>query len=259
METFLKEFQDSVYHLSPVVLIGAGFVLIWMGLSLWLGGLKWLKILAAFAGAAVGYTLASCWTENHLYMLISFAVLGGFIALFIEKTIVVFGVAVLTAVLVNVLIAWPTLAEDKTWEDTPKMELSKDSPPNVVQSLTVLETYTRYVCQKSVQIIKSLGSVGYTAAIIAILVVLGVGFVMPRGVCALGCAVIGVSWIALGLLLLLLYKGAKPIDYVIQQAEVLAITAVIVVAFGTLVDLALCPDMSKKKSGMIDKSKGKKK
>jgi len=259
MDTFLREFQDSVYQLSPVVLIGVGFILIWIGLSLWLGGLKWLKILAAFAGAGVGYALANCCTDKQIYILIGFSVIGGFIALFIEKTVVVFGVAVLTAVFVNVLIAWPTLAESKTWEDTPKMELSKDTPPDVVQSLTVLETYTRYACQKSVQIIKSLGSVGYTAAIIAILVVLGVGFAMPRGVCALGCAVVGVSWIALGLLLLLLYKGAKPIDYVIQQAEVLAMVALIVIAFGTLVDLALCPDTRKKKSGIIDKSKGNKK
>ncbi|MEN6307425.1 MAG: hypothetical protein ABFD91_06680 [Anaerohalosphaeraceae bacterium] len=234
-------------------------MLIWIGLSLWLGGLKWVKILAAFAGAGIGYTLANYCTEKQIYFMIGFAVIGGFIALFMGKTIVIFGVAVLAAIVVNVLIAWPTLAEAKTWDDAPEIELSKETPPGVVESLTVLENYAQYAGQKSVQTMKSLGSVGYTAAIIAILVVLGIGFALPRGICALGCAVIGVIWIALGLLLLLLYKGAKPIDYVIQQADVLAVVAAIMVAFGTLVDLALCPDTGKKKSGMIDKTKGNKK
>lgn len=259
MEIFLRQFQDSVYHLSPIVLIGVGFVLIWIGLSLWLGGLKWLKILAAFAGAGVGYALANTCTEKQIYVIIGFAVIGGFIALWIEKTVVVLGVAVLAAILVNMLMAWPTLSEAKTWEDAPKIEVSKETSPSIVESLTVLENYTRYAGQKSIQTIQSLGGIGYTAAVIAILVVLGIGLALPRGICALGCAVVGVSWIALGLLLLLLYKGAKPIDYVIQQADVLAVTAAIMVAFGTLVDLALCPDTSKKKSGMSDKSKGNKK
>lgn len=259
MDTFLKEFQDSVYHLSPIVLIGVGFILIWIGLSLWLGGLKWLKILAAFIGAGMGYAIAYCYTSKEVYMLVGIAVLGGLIALFIEKTVVVFGVAGLAAIAVNVLIAWPTLADAKTWQDVPKIELSVTTPPDVIQSLNVLETYGWYVCQKSVQIIQSLGTVSWTAAIIVILVVLGVGFAMPRGVCALGCAVVGISWVAIGLLLLLLYKGAKPIDYIIQQTRVLAMVVMILVAFGTLVDLALCPDTSKKKSGMMNQSKGNKK
>ena len=248
MSELLKQFQNAVFVLSPTVLAGAGFVLVWLGLCLWLGGLRWLKILAGLIGAGAGYVGAMYVVGPQTIALVVSAVVVGMIGLFFDKLTIIITGAVLAAIAVNLAIALPTLNRAETWNDLPNPPIAKDGSPDVAESLTTLETYGRYLVEKGRQTILGQGNVGYSAAAIAGLAVLGIGFVIPRGVCSLTCAVLGVPAIATGLLLLLLYKGSKPMDYILEHQTMLGTITLMMIGFGMLVDLALCPSGSKKMS-----------
>jgi hypothetical protein len=259
MSEFLKQFQNAAFVLSPMVLAGAGFVLVWLGLFLWLGGLRWLKVLAGFAAAAAGYAVALHFAGQQVVILIVAAVIAGLIGIFLEKIVGVIVAAALAALIANVLLALPTLSEAKTWNDIPRTPNYSSDAPSVTESLTTLETYGRYLVDKGIQIVQGLGNVGYTAGAITALAILGIGFAIPRGICALMCAILGTVAIAIGLLLLLWYKGSKPVDYILESQGMLWIIALAMVGFGTLIDLALCPGRPKKKSAPDDKKTGDKK
>jgi hypothetical protein len=244
MSEFLKQFQAAAFVLSPMVLAGAGFVLVWLGLCLWLGGLRWLKVLSGFAGAGAGYAVALHFAGPQRMVLIVIAVITGMICIFLAKTTVAILGALLAALIAAMLFAMPTLSDAKTWSDSPRPH---NSAPDVVESLTTLETYGQYLLRKGTQVIQAQGSVGATAAAIAGLAVLGVSFVIPRGICALTCAILGVAAIAIGLLLLLLYKGSKPMDYILERQTMFWAIALAMIGFGMLVDLALCSGRSKTK------------
>lgn len=256
MSEFLKQFQEAAFVLSPVVLAGVGFALVWMGLCLWLGGLRWLKVLAGLLGAGLGYAAAMYFVGPQSIALIVSAVIVGLICLCLDKITVVLLGAAMTALVVNLMLAMPTLKDAATWNDIPRPPAAKS--PNVVESITTLETYGQYLVQKGRQAIEGLGNVGYTAALISGLVILGIGFVLPRTVCALSCAILGTAAIAVGLLLLLWYKGSKPIDYVLEQQAMLWLIASVMIFFGMLVELALCPKKSKPKAAH-EKTTGDKK
>jgi hypothetical protein len=256
MSDFLRQFQESAFTLSPVVLAGAGFMLVWLGLFLWLGGLRWLKFLAGFAAAAVGYAVALHFAGQQTMVLVVAAVIAGLIGIVLEKIAGVIVAAATAALIVNLLLALPMLNDAGTWNDIPRMQ---NAAPSVVESLTTLEVYGRYLIEKGMQAVQSLGKVGYTAGIIAAMAVVGIGFAIPRGICALMCAIFGTAAIATGLLLLLLYKGSKPVDYILECQGMLWTIALAMVGFGMLIDLALCPGRPKKKNALEEKKTGDKK
>jgi hypothetical protein len=148
------------------------------------------------------------------------------------------------------------LSDAKTWNDIPKIQSAKAVSPSVAESLTTLEVYGRYLVGKGTEAVQSLGNVGYTAAGITALAILGIGLAIPRGICALMCAIFGTAAIATGLLLLLLYKGSKPVDYILECQGMLWMIALAMVGFGMLIDLALCPGRSKKKAAPEEKKTG---
>lgn len=245
MFEFLKQLQETAFVLSPFVLAGAGFALVWLGLCLWLGGLRWLKFLAGLVGAGTGYATAMALAGPQQMILTIAAVAAGLICMVLSRTAVVIIGATLAALIAAMVLAKPVLGEARTWSDMPRPQAEA---PGLTESISTLETCGQYAVQKVRQTLKREGSVVYTASCIAGLAVLGIGFALPRGVCALTCAILGTTAIALGLLLLLCYKGAKPMDYVLGRQTMFWIIALMMIGFGMLVNLALCPSRLKKAS-----------
>jgi hypothetical protein len=250
MAEFLTTFQNSANQLAPMVLVLAGFVLVWLGLCLWLGGLRWLKFFAGSVAAGIGYTLAYFLTDRQLYFLIGAAVLAGLLAIFFEKTTVILLTAVLTAAAVNLVLAWPTLSNPQTWQNPPAINLSASPQAGdiVVQSLTVLENYAVWVGQNAYNAVKSLGKMSWIVCAAVILTVVGLGFAIPRGICAFICATLGTMFIAVGMFFLLLYKGSKPADIFLANPGLFAAIAAGMIVFGILINLAIAPAKSRKKA-----------
>ncbi|MBM4103442.1 MAG: threonine/serine exporter family protein [Planctomycetes bacterium] len=243
MTDFLKAFQDTAGRLPPMVLFFAGLVMIWQGLCLWLGGLRWLKFFAGAVAAGIGYAIAYYFTDRQLYFLIGGAVLAGLLAILFEKTTVILLLAMLMSLVVCLLLAWPTLTNPQTWQNPPVMNISPSpqAEQNVSQSLTVLEEYAQWAGQKVYEAIKSLGKTSWAAAAVAALVIIGVGIAFPRGLCALTCSIIGMVFVSVGMFFMLLYKGSLPADIVLENPILFEGIAAVMIVFGVLVNLAIAP------------------
>jgi hypothetical protein len=249
MTDFLSAFQDSASVLPQIVLAIVGGLLVWLGLCLWLGGLRWLKFFAGIAMAAIGYAAAYFLTNRDLYFLVGIPVLAALLAIFFEKTVVVLLTAVLVGGAANLALVWPTLTDAKTWENPPAMTSSASGQDDVVsQSLTVLENYVVWVGQNIYDAAKSLGTMRWVVYGVAILAVSGLGLLLPRGICALMCSVLGVAWIAAGMFFLLLYKGSKPADIVGANPGLFGMIAGGMVLLGMLINLAVAPAKARKKA-----------
>jgi hypothetical protein len=249
MTDFLKAFQDKAGSLPPIALVLVGFMLSWLGLCLWLGGLRWLKFFAGSIAAGIGYAVAYYFTDRQIYFLIGGAVLAGLLAIFFEKTTVILLLAALMSLVVCLLLSWPTLTNPQTWQNPPAMNisLSSQTEQNVTQGLTVLEDYAEWAGQNVYEAIGSLGKTSWAAAVAA-LVIIGIGFAIPRGLCALTCAVIGMAFISVGMFFMLLYKGSKPADIVLENPILFEGIAAAMVVFGVLINLAIAPAKSRKQA-----------
>ncbi|RKY04303.1 MAG: hypothetical protein DRP66_11905 [Planctomycetota bacterium] len=80
---------------------------------------------------------------------------------------------------------------------------------------------------------------------------------MPRFVAAATCASLGTVAIFAGMILVLLYKGARPLTGIYQMPAFFAAAVVAMAAFGTFVQLLLCPTRTKKPQGESETSGGK--
>jgi hypothetical protein len=243
MTDFLKAFQDKAGSLPPIALVLVGFMLSWLGLCLWLGGLRWLKFFAGSVAAGIGYAVAYYFTDRQLYFLIGGAVLAGLLAIFFEKTTVILLLAVLMSLVACLLLAWPTLTNPQTWQNPPAMNtsLSPQMGQNATQSLTMLEDYAQWACQNVYKAVESLGKTSWAAAAVAAMVIIGIGFAFPRGLCALTCSVIGMTFISVGMFFMLLYKGSQPADIVLENPVLFEGIAAVMIVFGVLVNLAIAP------------------
>jgi hypothetical protein len=247
MTDFLSTFQNTASALPPMVLAIVGGILAWMGLCLWLGGLRWLKFYAGIAAATIGYAAAYFLTDREIYFLVGIPALAALLAIFFEKTTVVLLAAVLIAGAVNLALVWPTLTDAKTWQNPPAMTTSGQGDV-VSQSLAVLENYVVWIGQNIYHAAESLGTMRWAVYGVAILAVVGVGLLIPRGICAFLCATLGVIWIAAGMFFLLLYKGSKPADIVLANPSLFGMIAGGMIIFGVLINLAIAPAKARKKA-----------
>ena len=84
-----EEVQNTIQQVLPIVLIGPGLVLAASGLFMWLGGLRWLKSIAAFSAAIAGLLCAWFFTEHQLVPMVLFPVILASLGLYFNKVVVV--------------------------------------------------------------------------------------------------------------------------------------------------------------------------
>jgi hypothetical protein len=249
MVNLIRELQNLADQLAPQVLWVGGGLVVWLGLCLWLGGLRWLKFYAGIAAAAIGYAAAYVWTNRELYFLVGIPVAAGLLAICFEKTTVVLLTGVLIGAVVSLALVWPTLNDPATWQNPPAA-----TPPaagqevTVAQSLTVLENYAVWIRQNIYNAARTLGSVNWVVYGVVILAIAGLGLLVPRGICALACAIYGSVTMAIGMFFLLLYKGSRPADLVLANPSLFGMIAAGMVVFGVLINLAVAPPKSRKKA-----------
>ena len=90
-------------------------------------------------------------------------------------------------------------------------------------------------------------------------VVVGAGFVFPRLITAVTCAAIGTLCIFTGMILVLLYRGAAPLTSIYNKTAFFGLVVLIMVGFGTLSQLLLCPAQRHKPQEQAKQKGGKKK
>jgi len=254
MVNFLSQFQRDAQQISPAVLAGIGFALTWVGLCLWLGGLRWLRFFAGLTLAIAGYIAGRILFPTQMVHLVLIAIVPACIGVFLDKITMVLLAAGLAALAGLLIFAAPVLGSPDHWKDSPAASPSPQNPADkITHSFNILKTDGLYLIEKIKQSIVRLGSLAYAIAITALLVVVGASFVMSRWICAAACSAVGMAMIALGMLFLLLFKGAAPIDMFAVNPPMYGWIAAAMVIFGILVELALCPTPKKRKPSVPSK------
>ena len=244
-----EEIQQMIQQLLPIVLLGPGVVLVGIGLFMWLGGLRWLKAIAAFTLSTIGFALAWHLTDRQIVPMVLLPIIAAGLGLFFNKLVVVILGGCLAAFSV---LAIPAASEFQFQTIEPGRQQQNDDFPqlNFMQSIEHIEAQVRFTIDQIIEYTKSIPKQRISLAFRVGLGVCGFGFFSWRIVCAATCATFGTALIAAGMLLLLLYKGHGPIQLITENGKWIALGAVGMIAVGTVVELMLCPKKKKKKDSL---------
>ena len=236
------EIQNTIQQVLPIVLIAPGIVLVGAGLFMWLGGLRWLKSLAAFSAALAGLLCAWFFTDRQFALMILLPVILAGLGVFFHKIIVVVLGGLVAAMLV---IFVPVMAG-------PQEPKSANQPQAVEQQFDLLESVEwaqakiEQIRQRIKEAVTGIPQSRKMAAIAAVVIIGLLGLWRWRLICAATCSVIGTLLIYSGMMLLLLYKGSEPFNKIIESRQLFALIAIVMTVAGVVLQLLLCPAVPKK-------------
>lgn len=241
MDSF-EEIQNTIQQVLPIVLIGPGLVLVATGLFMWLGGLRWLKTVAAFSAATAGLLCAWFFTDRQLVAIILFPVILAGLGMYFNKIVVVVLGALIAAMLVLFVPVVMGFDDPKAASGMSGTEERFDLLESVEWILAKIEAVKQSIKEMAESIPKPRKM---TAIAVAVIIVI-IGLFARRLVCAMTCSVIGTLLIFCGMMLLLLYKGSEPVTKIYDGRQLYALVAVVMAVVGVVLQLCLCPAKQKK-------------
>ena len=261
MAQSLQNIEISALHFASQLLVPGGIVVVLAGLCIWLGGLRWIKFLAAGLGALAGLIGACIFTDGGAMPIIAAALIAGCLGCFVKKPVVIFSGAALAAVAALVILTTPAMAAtDDLKPPAHRMPYEEDGQRKMLtvsESVVELKGEWLFWTATIASSVKRSSVAAPAIACVAAVIVIVAGCVVPRFVAAITCASLGTVLIFAGMILVLLYKGARPLTGIYQTPTFFGVTVVVMVAFGTFVQLLLCPGRTKKPQGESETSGGK--
>ncbi|MCE5187112.1 MAG: hypothetical protein LLF76_13400 [Planctomycetaceae bacterium] len=238
------EIQQQIMALLPVILLAPALVLAGGGLLIWLGGIRWMRLIAAIVGALLGLLCAWLWTDRSLIPMVICAVVVFGLSLLLYKFMIVLLAGLLAAGLVLFVPAGLHALRDIE----PVRNRSDQRPQSLdfSQSLTRVEEYVSSGAQGTLDYLRAVPSGQKSIALMVGLGVIGAGLFSWRLVCAAGCSMLGCILLASGMMLLLFYKGSDPLSLLKQKTALVGGVLIAMLIFGTLVQYWLCPKKKKK-------------
>ena len=261
MAQALQNIEISALHFASQLLVPGGIAVVLVGLCIWLGGLRWIKFLAAGLGAMAGLIGACIFTDGSAMPIIAAALIAGGLGCFMNKPAIIFFGAALAAVGALVILTMPAIAAAGDLKPPahlmPYGEYGQRKMLTVPESVVELKVELLFWTETIASSVKRSSVAAPAIACVAAVIVIGTGCAMPRFVAAITCASFGVVLIFAGMILILLYKGARPLTGMYQMPTFFGLVVVAMMAFGTLVQLLLCPGRTKKPQGESQTSGGK--
>ena len=256
MLEILQNFEQTATRLSPIVLIGLGLMAVLAGLFVWLGGLGFRRILVAVIGAAGGGICGFLITGRNAMWALVLAAAVCVIAILFEKMFITVMAAGLAAAFGFAVLAGPYITQARQaipinagQTQNHNQQLSIDETTEIIK--TEVDDFSDKIKQASLQM------PAHNWAIIVVLVVIFIlaGFFLWRLTSAFYCAALGTTLIFVGMILLLLCKGAVPVTRISDKPSVYAAAFIGMTAFGTIEQLLLC--QTKKKQSTTKKEPDK--
>ena len=247
MFEIIQSFEQTALRFSPVVLIVPGILAVIIGLFIWLGGLGLKKVLVAVVGIVTGFCCGFFIIKNIIaagIMAVGIAV----IALVLQRLFIT--ILAVSLVLVISFFVFTGICPEviKATEDVPITagEITDDSVViGVRHTPEVLKAYIVDFGSMVKQAAWHMRNCGWAIMGALSVVAVVVGLFFRRLTTALCCAVLGTVLIFTGMILLLLYKGSVPISGVCNKPLFFAGVFGAMIAFGTVVQLLLCPRLEK--------------
>jgi len=251
MLEILQNFEQTAASFRPIVLIGPGVAAVLVGLFVWLGGLGLRRLLVAVVGA-VGGGICGFFIigRNTMSAMISAGV-AAVIAIIFEKFFITILAAALAVVLGLAILAGPYIENPQepiqNYYPFNQEKISYRGPYiSVYESIHIVKAYIVDFSDRIKQ--ACLQMPVYNWIIIAALAAIFItgGFLLWRLTSALCCATLGTLLVFGGMILLLLYKGAAPISSISRRTLFYAAVFIVMIAFGTIEQLLLCPWLKSK-------------
>ncbi|MHC4155244.1 MAG: hypothetical protein ACYST6_10035 [Planctomycetota bacterium] len=222
MLRIVEDFVRMVGKPGPGVLIVAGVAAVLLGLFIWLGGLGFRKALVAIVGAAAGLLCAFVFIGRGAGHLVLSAVGGVALALLLEKVFLTLLASALAGV------------------------------------ATIIGFAAYYEVDFGISMRYAIGQLPAQAWIAAAALAAGfifASFYIWRFVSAVACSALGTVLVFAGMILLLSHKGAEPIKALDAKPLLYAGVFGVMTAFGTVVQLLVCPREKKVKVTKIEPKK----
>ena len=251
----LRHIEHVGLQVPGWIMVASGIVAGFAGLFLWLGGLRWAKVLATLLGGSIGLVCALIFTEGQTGVVIAITVIGAGFGLFFERVTVSVGGALVIAAVILVGFSWPMLESEikgPYQEYVPVESASAFDIAGVKAVFTELQKQFDFFGDKIVTAIRGADTVGYAVASAAALAVVICGFVLGRFAAAFSCAVTGTLLVFAGMIFLLMHKGAAPLVAIYSNAGYYGVVSAAMVAMGTFTQMLFCPDKRKKKNEKKD-------
>ena len=206
MLEILKKFEYDTMQLDPIMLIALGLVCVMLGLFVWLGGLKFRKIILAFIGAIAGGVCGFFASAKNLFITAASAAAGAVIAFILEKIFVTILSAILAAAIAITFLFHPKLQQAVNIKD----------------------------------IIQQIQSHQWVIIVALPILLIIAGCFLWRLTSAMCYSTLGTVLIFAGMIMLLLFKRAMPITAISNRRPFFAAVIIAMIAFGTLVQVLLC-------------------
>ncbi len=233
----LESLERVAVWLSPIVVVLPGLVLTGLGLFIWLGGLGFRRLLmglvGVLAGAVVGYGLGG----GNLVATLSAAVALAFVATLFQRFFAAGLLGVLAAAAAFFVVAWPSL---HAYDAGVAGGADASTRQTAGESLEIVEGHWADLRATFRQAGQRLSALRWTIVAAAGLALLVSGLAFRSLAGALSCAATGTVLVFVGLVLLLMYKGAVPVTRIETRPVFYGVIFGSMVAFGTLEQFVLC-------------------
>lgn len=252
----LQNFEEVSLHMAPAVIVLTGLVLLGIGLCVWLGGLRWNRVVAGIIGAMGGALCGVLFVKGHqLFAGSVMTLVGASLGSVFKKAVVILVGGIVTMAIGLIVFSVPVLADESNWQ---AQEGGINAPAGSEESLSAGE---------SVEVLKSqvvglftgvrdcvsqVKLLGFITSIVAGLVVIGCGLFAPRFIVAATSATLGTGIIFSGMIFLLLYKGAEPMTRIYHAGAFYKVVVLMMIAFGTAVGLLVCSNTGKRSAKKND-------
>jgi hypothetical protein len=235
LSTFVA-LEAQAQRFDPALLLGVGVGLLLVGLVIWLAGLAFSRAISAIIGAVVASLAAFTLTAGKMSVAILAGATGLIVGAILRRPIFAIAAAILAASCTIVAVS------EKT-EFTPKISLSTPGENAPIQSPT--ESW-QHICTWANDLYQNTLASGtrqprsmlFYAVFAAVAAFLVTITVRNLGA-ALGCSAVGTVMSLTGLIVLLFYKGAQPVEFIAERP--ILSTAIFggMVLFGVLIQLLL--------------------
>jgi hypothetical protein len=240
----LEYYQSLAQKFQGQFLTGPGILVVLIGLCIWLAGLRWRRVVGALAGATIAGTGVLVVSGSHNVVLTACTI--GLIAGVIINRIVfgIFG-AIVGASIIMIILAnktYNTADNFTSYPTWPEYEIgSIPIPAPAVLEINV--KMAEYFIGRAKSAIASAGVVSFAGAgVVAVIAVLAV-LISPRLFIAVVSSTLGSAIIFIGMIMLLFYKGSRPITYIADKPRFYAMAFGAMVIFGAMIQLILSPSV----------------
>lgn len=243
MDEYAAQLQEGVQRMLPILLLGPGIALVIAGLFLWLGGLRFLKAVAAVTAGVAALIVTWLLSGGQIMIIVLCPVVMAGLGMFMNRAVVVLLGASIVA---SVVLIGPSVAPLDFDRQPEQVQPAQQETLGLFDSVARMQEIARQVKREIREMIASIPPGRKTVAVIAAMAFAAFGAISWRLACAATCSTIGTVEIFAGMLVLLLFKGRQALQQAADQWLILAAAAIGMILLGTSLQLWLCPAKRKK-------------